>query len=183
MRRAKLGDVYAFPTERGYRIIQWVYHIEKLGRYMKVLPGFYPEKPEDLSVLLKGDCSYIVTYHISHLVKKGILEFWGNYEDCITEPFPKYMIGIFKYANNQILYRVANSMRAQDDESYIGDSSGQVIPEKYKDVRLLNLMPSTIVFLYLLSSDFDLKHVDLIWAQHNEYDILKQKYGDILQKG
>lgn len=180
MRRAKLGDVYALKTERGYRIIQWVYHVEKHGRYIKVFPGFYDKEPEDLTDILQGDSSYIVTYHISHLVRKGILEFWGNYEEYIIEPFPKYMIGIFKYVNNQFLYRVANSMRAQDDESYIGDSSGQVIPEKYKDVRLLNLIPSTITLLYLLSSDFDLKHVDLLWIDEKDRKDLIEKYKDIL---
>ena len=179
MRRAKLGDVYAFKTERGYRIIQWVYHIEKMGRYIKVFPGFYEKEPENLAIILQGDCSYIVTYYIPPLLKKGILEFWGNYEEFIVEPFPKYMIGFQKYGN-QILFRVANSMRAQDDETYIGDSSGQVIPRKYKDVRLLNLIPSTIFFLHMLSSDFDLKHFDLLWGGEREMETLREKYKDIL---
>jgi len=179
MRRAKLGDVYAFKTDRGYRIIQWVYHIEKLGKHIKVFPGFYDKEPENLTDILQGDCSYIVTFHIPPLVRMGLLEFWGNYSEYILEPFPDYMIGFRKFGN-QILFSVANSLRAQDDETYIGDSSGKIIPKKYKDVRLLNLIPSTIRFLYMLSSDFDLKHFDLFWPKDNELDILVKKFHSIL---
>ena len=40
MKREKLGDVYAFKTDRGYRIMQWAYNIEKRGKYIKVFDGF-----------------------------------------------------------------------------------------------------------------------------------------------
>lgn len=179
MRRVKLGDVFAFKTDRGYRIVQWVYHIEKYGKHVKIFHGFYNEKPDNLTTILQNECSYIIIFDISQLFKKGILEYWGNYASCILEPFPQYDIGFRKYGS-QILFRISNSMRHQENEQYIGDSSGSVIPEKYKDVRLLNSMPHPIIFLYLLSSNFDLNHYDLYWPKDDEVDVLEQKFANLL---
>ena len=174
MRRIKLGDVFAFKTNRGYRIIQWVYHIEKYGKYIKVFKGFYNENPDDLTTILQQKCAYIIIFNVSQLFKKGILEYWGNYNSCILEPFPKYDISFRKYGD-QMLYQISNSMRHQENEQYIGDASGSIIPEKYKDVCLLNSMPHPVIFLYLLSSDFDLNHFDLYWPTENELSIFEQK--------
>ena len=175
MKRLKLGDVCAFKTDRGYRIIQWAYYIEKWGRYVKIFPEFYDEKPEDLKSVLLKQCSYIIIFDISRLFRKGILEYWGNYQECIIDPFPAYDIGFRRYGS-QMLFIISNSLRHQDSENYIGDSSGSVIPDKYKDVRLLNLMPHPITLLHLLSSDFDLTHFDLFWPTDSELEELKQKY-------
>ena len=48
MKRTQVGDVYAFKTERGYRIIQWGYFIEKHGNFVRVFPNFYEEIPPNM---------------------------------------------------------------------------------------------------------------------------------------
>ena len=179
MRQLRLGDICAYKTKRGYRIVQWAYQHAKMGKYVKVFPGFYREKPNDLSSILHGECSYIITFNMSNLVKEGVLEFWGNDQDCIQEPFPEYDIE-FRKCGNQFLYRISNSLRHQENEKFIGDPSGRIIPNKYKDLRLLNLVPHPIQFLYLLSSDFDLNHFDLFWPDEDELVALQQKYNHLM---
>lgn len=179
MRRVKLGDVFAFKTDRGYRIIQWAYHIEKYGKYIKVFPGFYNEKPIDLTTILHKKCSYIIVCNnISQLFRKGILEYWGSYDSSILEPFPTLDISFRKYGDRK-LFLISNSTRHQENEQYIGDSFDSAIPEKYKNVCMLNSRPHPIIFLYLLSSDFDLNHLDLYWPSDDELELLKQKYSDL----
>lgn len=180
MKRAKLGDVFAFKAERGYRIIQWAYHIPKKGRFLKIFPGFYDEKPSNLIEILNGDCLYIVNFYLPFLLSKNILDFWGNYQECILEPFPKLMIEFRKYVGDQILYRISNSLIAQDSETYIGNSSGDGIPKKYNHVRLLNLNPCPMSFLHMLSSDFDLKHFDYFWPTDEEKNRLKENFHSIV---
>ncbi len=145
-----------------------------------MFPGFYDIEPKNLMDILRGDCSYIVPFtSITLLIKKDIFEFWGNYQECIVEPFPEKDISFRKYGD-QMLFRISNSMRHQDNEQYIGNSNGDVIPQKYKSVRLLNFMPPPLGFLHMLSSDFDLQHFDLARPTENEWDDLEQKYKGVL---
>ena len=65
MKRTKLGDVYAFKTERGYRIIQWAYFIERHGNFVRVFPGFYQKIPTDIESVISSECAYIIQFHIS----------------------------------------------------------------------------------------------------------------------
>ena len=102
------------------------------------------------------------------------IQYWRNYASYILEPFPQYDIGFRKYGN-QILFRISNPLRHPENEQYIGDSSGSVIPKKYRDVRLLNSRPHPVMFLYLLSSDFDLYHFDLYWPKENELPVFEKK--------
>jgi hypothetical protein len=48
MKRSQLGDVFAFKTERGYRMMHWVYDVDREGFFVKVFPGFYQEKPANI---------------------------------------------------------------------------------------------------------------------------------------
>jgi hypothetical protein len=45
---------------------------------------------------------------------------------------------------------------------------------------LLNGIPHPFSFLYLLSSDFDLQHIDLFWPEDEELKRMDQKYGDLI---
>ena len=64
MKRTKLGDVYAFKTERGYRIIQWAYSIEKHGNFVRIFPNFYQNIPSDIDAIVSSEPSYIMQFAI-----------------------------------------------------------------------------------------------------------------------
>ena len=55
MKQAKIGDVYAFKTERGYRIVQWGYFIEKQGSFVLIFPDFYKEIPSNIEAIISMD--------------------------------------------------------------------------------------------------------------------------------
>jgi len=177
MKKANLGDVYAFPTERGYRIMQWAYRIERYGDYIKVFPGFYSEKPENLEVIAKGDCAYIINVNAPKIYRKGIFELWGNFP--VSDPFPTYDL-FFNKCGKAILFEVCEFIGHRTIATFIGDSAGTAIPEKYKNLRLLNCMPHPFTFLYLLESNFDLNHYDRFWPEDASYSEIDRKYGALL---
>ena len=180
MKRSQLGDVFAFKTERGYRIMHWVYHIEKQGKFVKVFAGFYPQMPENLQEIIDGEYAYMINFDARRLYNKGIFELWGNYPGRDQIPFPTHDIEFRRYVGNSILFRVAQFTCHQNDEQFIGDATGKCIPERYSHIRLLNGIPHPFRFLYLLSSDFDLHHFDLFWADDDELQRIDEKYGDLI---
>ena len=175
MIRSKLGDVFAFKTDRGYRIMHWVYDVDREGYFVKVFPGFYQEKPENIEEIIDGEYSYMINADARRLYNKGIFELWGNYPGRDQIPFPTHDIIFRRYVGDTILYRVAQFTCHQNDEQFIGDATGKCIPERYSHIRLLNGIPHPFRFLYLLSSDFDLQHIDLFWAEDDELKRLYNK--------
>jgi hypothetical protein len=180
MKRSQLGDVFAFKTDRGYRIMHWVYRIEKMGYFVKVFPGFYNEIPENIEEIIEGEYSYMINADARRLYNKGIFEHIGNYPGRDQIPFPTHDIEFRRYVGNTILYRVAQFTCHQNDEQFIGDATGKCIPERYGHIKLLNGIPHPIRFLYLLASDFDLRHIELFWATDEELNRFDQLYGDII---
>ncbi len=180
MRRGKLGDVYAFKTERGYRILHYVYYIEKWGQYIKIFPGFYNEQPQNLEEIISGDCAYMMSLAITKLYRTGLLEWWGTYpNDDKKNPFPTHDINYLDFGGYGE-FEICESMCHQHHEDFKGLPDGTGIPDKYKDVRLINCIPDPISFLCILSSDFDLKHWQYYQVAHEKWNEYEKKYGDIL---
>lgn len=172
MRRAKVGDVYAFKTERGYRILQWAYKIEKWGRYVRVFPNFYDKIPDNIEDIVRGECSYIISFHIPKLYQKGLLEFLCTVPIESIPPFPKYDIDYVSYGNNRGEYEICEFACHNNSEYFEGLADGTGLPKKYKDLKLINGSVDPVWFIYLLTSDFDMKHWDLFYpgkATHSEY--------------
>lgn len=178
MKKAKLGDVYAFKTERGYRLLHWAYTISKYGNYVRVLPNFYQDRPSDISDIIDSDCAYILDFNVSKLYRKGLLELWGNYPISEKFPFPSHDIS-YTPLSNFGEFQVCESTCHQHFETFIGDHTGNVLPLKYKNIKLICGSVDPIWFIYLISSDFDLTHWNLYWPEEkwDEYD---QKYGDLI---
>ena len=178
MKKALLGDVYAFKTDRGYRILHWAYHIEKMGKYVRIMPGFYPQKPENLKTIVDSECLYIMSFDAPKAYRKGLFENWGNQAVSSLYPFPTHDINYFQYSDRGE-FEICEFFCHQHFERYIGDSFGHGIPEKYKDVKLINAIVDPISFLALISSDFDLYHWHLFYSKERwiEYE---KKYGDII---
>ena len=64
MRRAKLGDVYLFHTERGYRIIQWVYSVENGEIYIR-----FPQDCKTIRYYIEQ------LYHLKEMVDSEQIEY------------------------------------------------------------------------------------------------------------
>lgn len=175
MKRAQVGDVYAFKTERGYRIIQWGYFIEKHGSFVLVFPDFYKEIPSNIEAIVSKECSYIISFAISKFYRKGMLEFLYQAPLDSIPPFPKYDIHYRSYGSEGS-FEVCEFVRHQNFESFDGYPDGRGLPEKYQNLKLINGCVDAIWFIYLLTSDFDLKHWDLFYPGKKLYDVFLKKY-------
>ena len=180
MYRPKIGDVYAFKTERGYRLIHWAYHIEKQGKFVRVIRGFYTEIPNDICEIVTNECDYIICFDVPKLYRKGLLEIVGSVPTEKVEPFPKYDLNYREYGKDSEIV-VCEFYSHQNSERFKSDSTGKGLPEKYRNVKLINAIIDPIWFIYLISSSFDLKHWEFFYPAElwDEYD---KKYGDVIFK-
>ncbi len=178
MKKTILGDVYAFRTDRGYRLLQWAYFMEKQGKFVRIFPGFYGERPANLQSIVEGDCSYMLNFDIPKLYRKGLLELWGSFPLDDLHPFPTHDIHFFQYADRGE-FEICEFLCHQKSETYIGDATGKGIPEKYRHIKLVNGVVDPIWFLYLLSSDFDMTHWHL-FNPKEKWDEFEKKYGDLI---
>ena len=179
MKRAQVGDVYAFKTERGYRIIQWGYFIEKHGSFVIVFPDFYKEIPSDIEAVVSKECSYIISFAISKFYRKGMLELLYRAPLDSIPPFPKYDISYRSYGKDGC-FEVCEFERHQNFETFDGYPDGRGLPEKYKNVNLINGCVDPVWFIYLLTSDFDLKHWDLFYPGKDIHNAFLMKYEKLL---
>ena len=181
MKRTQVGDVYAFKTERGYRIIQWGYFIEKCGKFARIFPGFYKEIPSDVESIVSNECSYIIQFYNTNFYKKGMLELLYRAPLDSIPPFPKHCIDYRSYGSKGE-FEVCEFDRPQNFEIFDGYPDGRGLPEKYKNLKLINGYVDDIWFIYLLTSDFDLHHWDLFYPGKALYNVFLEKYGEIFFK-
>lgn len=175
MKRTKIGDVYAFKTMRGYRIMQWAYRIEKIGDFVRVFPNFYQEIPVDIESIVFSDCSYIIPFYISRLYRKGLLELLYSAPIDSIPPFPEYFINYRNYGKEGS-FVISEFKNLSNFEVFEGYPDGRGLPEKYKDVNLINGFVDPTWFIYLLTSDFDMQHWDLFFPGKEVHDMFLKKY-------
>ena len=175
MKRTQVGDVYAFKTERGYRIIQWGYFIEKFGSYVRVFPNFYEELPSNIEAIVSEECSYIISFAISKFYRKGMLKFLYRAPLDSIPPFPKYDIDYRSYGSEGS-FEVCESTCHLSFETFDGYPDGRGLPEKYKKLNLINGCVDPVWFIYLLTSDFDMQHWDLFYPGKDTHNAFLKKY-------
>ena len=113
--------------------------------------------------LVDEECAYIIDFDSSRMCRKGIFEWVGNKAVSEKYPFPKHDIFCYCRSNdnpNSICFQVCNSTFHQEYENYWSDCSGNGLPEKYKDIKLLNTVFSPLSALCLIASDFDMHNWD-----------------------
>lgn len=89
MARISLGDVFEISTPEGKAYLHYVYKDKTVGELVRVLPGLYPERPEDLDNIVSKDELYVVFFPLSYANKRRIVERVGNFG--IDFKKPKYM--------------------------------------------------------------------------------------------
>ncbi len=179
MKQAKIGDVYAFKTEKGYRIIQWGYSIEKYGNFVRVFPDFYAEIPTNIETIVSENCSYIIQFAITKFYRKGMLKFIYRASLDSIPSFPRYDINYRSYGNEG-RFEVCEFACHQNFEVFNGYPDGRGLPEKYQSVNLINGCVDAIWFIYLLTSNFDLHHWESFYPGEDLYNAFLKKYEAVL---
>lgn len=179
MEKTKIGDVYAFKTMRGYRIIQWAYSLEKEGNFVRVFPNFHQQIPSNVEAIVSKECSYTIQFAISKLYRKGLLQLLYRAPIDSIPPFPKYYINYHSYGKVG-RFEVCEFECPQNFEVFDGHPDGRGLPEKYKEITLINGCVDPVWFIYLLTSDFDLQHWDLFYPGKDTHNIFLKKYEKLL---
>jgi hypothetical protein len=70
--RTQVGDVLELQTPRGLAYAQYTHRNAKFGSLIRVLPGFYADRPVDLATLVSGPSTFVVFYPVRAAVSKGV---------------------------------------------------------------------------------------------------------------
>ena len=173
MRRAKLGDAYAVKVPNGYKIIQWAYHIEKYGRFIRVFDGLYDAVPENIAEIVAGPHSYITDLYVSRAYRIGLLSWLGNYSIPEKYPFPEYGVEFCRNQHKKIyriyLHRTPLTSDLPRFFRFEVCSIAQ-LPEKFQNVELLHSFFSPDWLLYLFDNGFSLEEPDILepWIHWGE---------------
>ncbi len=160
MRRSKLGDVYAVKVSKGYRLIQYAFHHPRYGQYIRVFDGVYASVPKKVDDVVSESHSYMITFKCCTLYCIGLAERIGNYpvpEKCGDQD---YRIRFWFNQKGELFSIWIMDIRAYDaptkrtftfEVHSIAD-----LPEEYRNVTLVNSIPSVPFMLYLLDCNFSL---------------------------
>ena len=79
-KRVKIGDVVEIVTSRGMAYSQ-VSHIKKRwGSLLRVLPGFFHERPMDFSEIVQRKEDFVTFFPLQAAVSRSVVEIVGNEE-------------------------------------------------------------------------------------------------------
>ena len=178
MKRYKVGDVFSFKTENGYRILLWAYRIEKFGDYVRVLPGFYDSIPDNALDIALGECSFIMSTWMTR-ISKTILTYIGSVNVSDIPKMPEYQINYSDYGKTG-RYEVSEFKCAQRFFVYEGPPDSSCLPEQFREINLVNGSVDLVWFIYLLTEGFDNKHWDLLYPGKRKYEAYWEKYNKLI---
>ena len=182
MRRAKLVDVYYMKVPNGYKICQWAYKIPKDGDYIRVFDGLYKEVPDKdyIDKLIKNEHSYIINFNAGRAYRTELAYLIDNYPIPEEYPFPDYMVSFFSYEDGIHSFKV-NGTKDWSDGGRFHAKSINELPEKYRNVKLLNSYVPASWIMYLCDVGFDMTKPELFDPQV-PWDKSLEKYQKIVEK-
>lgn len=91
LKRLKVGDVFEISTPNGNAFFQYVHNESDTGQLIKILPGLFSDKPDNIENLVKGDGLFFIYFPLKAAYKQGIVKVLGN--EAVPENFspPKHM--------------------------------------------------------------------------------------------
>ena len=73
-KRVRIGDVVEIPTKRGFAYGQYALHHQQMGALLRVLPGFFSERPNDFTGLVTQSPRFVTFFPLGAAVHRGIFE-------------------------------------------------------------------------------------------------------------
>jgi hypothetical protein len=83
VKRLKLGDIIEIPTRKGLAFAQYTHHHPQFGWLIRVLPGFYPDRPPSLRQVVDQPARFSIFFPLAAAVNQGLFAKVGN------EPIPE----------------------------------------------------------------------------------------------
>ena len=137
-RRVKTGDVVEIPTSRGFAYAQCVHVDKQWGHLLRVLPGFYDERPADFAALVAAEERFVTFFPLQAAVSRKIFQIVAN------EPVPPK-------AQQLPLFRAAGFIDRQgivhDWWLWDGTKSWRIdrLTEEYKKLPILEVINDTLL--------------------------------------
>jgi len=164
MPRAKIGDAYAVKVPNGYKIIQWAYHIERYGRFIRVFDGLYDTIPDHIAWIVAGEHSYVTDLFVGRAYRIGLLQWLGNFPVPEKYPVPEYRLEFCRDRHGDVYQINIENTPARKEGRFWGKfpvSSIDELPEEFRNVKLLSDCVSPDWLLYLFDNGFDLRKPDI----------------------
>jgi hypothetical protein len=77
-RRIKIGDVVEIPTEKGLTYAQFTHKEPQWGSLLRVLPGFFTQRPTTLTDLVGEDTVFLSFFPLQAAINRNIFEIVAN---------------------------------------------------------------------------------------------------------
>lgn len=90
MAKIEIGDIFEIDTPAGKAYLHYVYKDKVIGDLIRVLPGLYPEKPNNLTDLASLKERYMIFFPLSAAFNKKIVRNVGQF-NLSTYTKPRYM--------------------------------------------------------------------------------------------
>lgn len=173
MPRAKIGDVYAVKVPKGYKLIQWAYHMERYGRFIRVFDGLYDAIPENIAEIVAGEHSYVTDLFVGRAYRIGLLQWLGNFPVPERYPVPEYRLEFNRDQYGKIYQiKIENTPACTEGRfSKAFPVSGvEQLPAEFRNVKLLSDCVSPDWLLYLFDNGFSLREPDIFnpWIHWGE---------------
>lgn len=185
MKRARIGDVYYVKVPNGYKLYQWAYYIPRKGDYIRVFDGLYATIPENLSEIVAGPHSYIISFDTKRAYRIGLARMLGNFPVPDEYPFPDFKIAIYPNGSGGVAWiQLLSTCGVRADDQWFRVSRIQDLPLKYQNVTLLNHYLTPNWLLYLFDIDFNLCNLERLFLGRlgESGEVKLQKYTDIVNE-
>lgn len=168
MRRRKIGDLYCAKVPGGYKLFQFAYRIPKDGSYFRVFGGLYEKIPEDLTSIVEGPHSYIISIGTGFF-KSRMVSFLSNFPVPEKYPYPKFRLKFWMNQWGEIfcIWLTPNDKSATGSLNKLSFdvTAMKDLPEEYREIKLLSSYVTPIWLVYLFDCDFDLNDLNRFWPQ------------------
>jgi hypothetical protein len=91
-KQARIGDVVEIPTQRGLAYGHYALRHQQMGALLRILPGFFPERPTDFCELVKQPPRFVTFFPVGAAIHRGIFEVVAN----IAVPESAQTLPLFK---------------------------------------------------------------------------------------
>lgn len=188
MKRARMGDVYSVKVPNGNKIYQWAYSIPKKGDYIRVFDGLYECIPTNLSEIVAGPHSYIISFDTKKAYRIGLAQMLGNFPVPIEYPFPELEFALHPGGTKKIgaivVRPTIDTGTAVNTGQWFRVSRIQDLPPQFHNITLLNSRLSPSWLLYLFDIGFTLYDLDCFFpgGAGENGDAKLQKYTEIVNE-
>lgn len=108
MKKIKEGDIFEIATETGKGYFQYIESGKLACELIRVFPKLFPKTNVDFDVEINADQYYFVRFPLVTALKKGIVNYVGNYNVPNNVVAPKEMITM-DFLNNERNWYVINT--------------------------------------------------------------------------